>query len=141
MTSHLVDTGEFAGWRYWPDDPFEQSAGPFYFRQDEGEPVCAFRVLRKHLNGMGILHGGCLMSFADFSLFGIAHEALAPSGYGVTVAFTSEFLGSANEGDYIEARGEVLRAGRSLIFVRGLATAEGRPCLSFSGTLKRLKAG
>jgi uncharacterized protein (TIGR00369 family) len=139
MSSHIVDSGEFAGWRYWPGDPFEQCAGPFYFRQENGEAVCAFRVSRKQLNGMGMLHGGCLMSFADFALFGIAHEALAPSGYGVTVAFNSEFLGSASEGEYVEARGEVLRAGGSLIFVRGLVTAEGRPCLNFSGTLKRLR--
>lgn len=139
MTIHIVEAGEFAGWRYWPDDPFEQSAGPFYFRQEDGEAVCAFRVQKRQLNGMGIIHGGCLMSFADFALFGIAHETLAPSGYGVTVAFTCEFLGGAREGDYVEARGEVLRAGGSLIFVRGVATTEGNPCLNFSGTLKRLK--
>ena len=57
----------------------------------------------------------------------------------LTVAFTSEFLGSAREGDYMEARGEVLRAGGSLIFVRGVVTAEGKPCLNFSGTIKRLR--
>lgn len=141
MTAHIVQDGEFAGWRYWPDDPFEQSAGPFYFRQEEdGTSVCAFRVQEKQLNGMRSIHGGCLMSFADFALFGIAQKELAPSGYGVTVSFTSEFLRGAAAGDYIEARGEVLRAGGSLIFVRGVITAEGEPCLNFSGTIKRLKA-
>ena len=39
----------------------------------------------------------------------------------------------------MEARGEVLRAGGSLIFVRGVITAEGKPCLNFSGTIKRLR--
>ena len=140
MTAHIVESGEFAGWRCWPNDPFELSAGPFYYRRDEeGVPVCAFRALPKQLNGLGIVHGGCLMSFADFSLFGIAQEALAPSGHGVTVAFTSEFLGPAREGEYVEARGEVLRSGGSLLFVRGVVTADGRPCLNFSGTLKRLR--
>ncbi|WP_300545777.1 PaaI family thioesterase [Maricaulis sp.] len=139
MTAHIVEKGEFAGWRYWPGDPFEQTAGPFFFKQEDGLALCAFRVERKHVNGMGSVHGGCLMSFADFALFGIAHEHLAPSGYGVTVAFTSEFLRGASVGDYIEARGEVLRAGRSLIFVRGVITAEGEPCLNFSGTIKRVR--
>ncbi|MEP3073451.1 PaaI family thioesterase [Maricaulis sp.] len=139
MNAHTVESGEFAGWHYWPTDPFEQAAGPFFYRHVDGEAVCAFRVQKKQLNGMGIIHGGCLMSFADFALFGIAHEEMGPSGYGVTVAFTSEFLGGAREGDYMEARGEVLRAGGSLIFVRGVVTAEGKPCLNFSGTIKRLR--
>ena len=139
MAPHIVETGEFAGWRIWPDDPFEQTAGPFYMRDGAEGPEMAFRLERKHLNGMGSVHGGCLMSFADFALFGIAHEALKPSGYGITVAFTSEFLAGAKEGALMEARGETLRAGGSLIFVRGEITADGVPCLNFSGTLKRLR--
>ena len=59
--------------------------------------------------------------------------------YGVTVAFTSEFLDGALEGEYIEARGEVLRKGGSITFVRGLVTANGRPVLNFSGTIKKRK--
>jgi len=140
MAPQLVENGEFAGWRIWPDDPFEQTAGPFYMRLGDSGAEMAFRAKPKHLNGMGAVHGGCLMSFADFALFGIAHEALAPSGYGVTVAFTSEFIAGAAEGQLVEARGEVLRAGGSLIFVRGLITADDVPCLNFSGTLKRLRA-
>jgi len=82
----------------------------------------------------GVVHGGCLMAFADFSLFAIAHTGM--DGYGVTVAFTSEFLAGAPEGALIEARGEVLGGGRSIRFVRGLVTADGVPCLNFSGTIK-----
>jgi acyl-coenzyme A thioesterase PaaI-like protein len=59
--------------------------------------------------------------------------------YGVTVAFTSEFLDGALEGEYIQARGEVLRQGRSLTFVRGIVTANDRPVLNFSGTIKKRK--
>ena len=43
MTQHFAPSGEFAGWQYWPNDPFEQTAGPFYFTQKDGAPVCAFR--------------------------------------------------------------------------------------------------
>ena len=109
--------------------------------QDAKGAVCAFRAEARHMNGMGGMHGGCLMTFADFALFAIAGDTLGPDGRAVTVGFTSEFLAAARTGDYMEARGEVLRAGRSLIFVRGLVTADTRPCLSFSGTVKRLSAG
>ena len=140
MKTVTVETGEFAGWTYWPDEPFEaQTAGPFFFREDAKGPVAAFRAERKHMNGAGIMHGGALMTFADFALFGIALHTIEDGGYGLTVAFTSEFLDGPKEGEYVEARGEVLRAGGSLVFARGLVTADGRPCLNFSGTIKRVR--
>ena len=37
----------------------------------------------------------------------------------------------------VEARGEVLRSGRNLTFVRGLITGDGKACLNFSGTIMR----
>ena len=79
------------------------------------------------------------MTFADFSLFAIAQDVFGNDSYGLTVAFNSEFLSGATLGQLIEARGDVLREGGSLIFVRGILTADGVPCLNFSATLKRIK--
>ena len=138
MKSDLVSDGEFAGWRCWREDPFEQAAGPFYYRVDELGPVAAFRAGAKHMNLGASVHGGCLMSFADFALFAIAADDIGEDGFAVTAAFTSEFLAGAKEGQLVEARGEVLRSGKSLIFLRGLVTAEGTLCLNFSATLKRI---
>lgn len=138
MPASIETDGEFAGWTSWKDEPFEyQTAGPFYFRKDEHGPVAAFRAARKHMNAGGVVHGGCLMSFADFALFAIAHDTLDNS-YGVTVAFTAEFLDGACEGELLTARGETLRQGGSLSFVRGLVSGQdGRPVLNFSGTIKK----
>jgi acyl-coenzyme A thioesterase PaaI-like protein len=90
-------------------------------------------------NALLAVHGGCLMSFADFALFWIAGDELPDMG-AVTVSFSSEFLDNAQEGDLIEAGGEVLRATRSMVFVRGLISSGSRPLLSFSATLKKLRA-
>jgi uncharacterized protein (TIGR00369 family) len=134
-----VTEGEFAGWRYWPEDHFEAHAGPYYFRRDsEGAIRCAFRVARRHLNGGGSTHGGCLLTFADYCLFAFAQDALAEAR-GVTVSLNSEFVGPALEDDLVEASGEVVRAGGSLIFVRGMLTANGRTALTFSGVIKKIK--
>jgi uncharacterized protein (TIGR00369 family) len=143
MKPTLIDQGEFAGWQTWTAEPFEyETAGPFYFRVDAQGPVAAFRAARKHMNAGGVMHGGCLMTFADYALFAFAHDSgnEGDDGYGVTVAFTSEFLDGAREGERIEARGEVLRRGGRLTFVRGLVSAEGRAVLNFSGTIMRRKA-
>jgi uncharacterized protein (TIGR00369 family) len=130
--------GEFTGWRTWTRDSFESNAGPFWHRsEDDGRVRCAFRVDKKHLNGMRAVHGGCLMTFADYCLFAFAARHL--QGPGVTVAFGAEFLDAAYEGELIEADGEVTRAGRSLIFVRGILKSGGRPLFTFSGTIKRVK--
>ncbi|MEM6475211.1 MAG: PaaI family thioesterase, partial [Pseudomonadota bacterium] len=70
--------GEFAGWYHWNHDPFETRSGPFFMRrQDDGSYLCAFRAEDRHMNGAGFMHGGCLMTFADFALFGIATDELA----------------------------------------------------------------
>jgi acyl-coenzyme A thioesterase 13 len=139
MVTTQVTEGEFKGWYTWPEEPFEHdTAGPFYMLTDEKGQVAAFRAQRKHMNAGGVMHGGCLMTFADFALFAIAHHGME-GVYGLTVAFTSEFLDGALEGELIEARGEVLRQGRSITFVRGIVTANDRPVLNFSGTIKLRK--
>jgi uncharacterized protein (TIGR00369 family) len=136
--SVVANEGEFAGWRTWARDRFETSNGPFYYRQEsDGRIRCAFRADGRHMNGSGNMHGGCLMTFADFSLFAIASRELGAT-QGVTVSFNAEFIDAAIEGELIEADGEVVRAGRSLIFLRGTLRSAGRPLLTFSGTIKRI---
>ena len=135
---HVETSGEFAGWRTWSRDNFETHNGPFYHRmEDDGRIRCAFRVAKKHLNGANNVHGGCFMSFADYSLFAIAAPVL--QGPGVTVAFSCEFLDAAREGELVEGSGEITRAGGSLIFLRGQLRAGERTVFTFSGTIKRVK--
>ena len=136
-----ITEGEWAGWHCWSArDPFEVLTGPFYSRLVDGEPVCGMRVEDKHMNGLGGLHGGAMLTFADFALFAISAR---PRGGGpaLTVNLSGDFLGSARVGERIEARGEVTKAGASLVFVRGLVTAEDerRPVLSFSGVIKKIR--
>ena len=114
---HVETGGEFKGWRTWSRDNFETLNGPFYHRMDEqGRIHCGFRVENKHLNGMGNVHGGCFMAFADYCLFAIAAPVL--DGPGVTVSFACEFLDAAREGELVEASVEIMRAGGSMIFLR-----------------------
>jgi uncharacterized protein (TIGR00369 family) len=138
--SRVVDEGEWAGWTQFTADPFEEHAGPFYHRRiEDGSILCAMRVSDQQLNGGGFIHGGALMTFADFCLFAIAQDELheAPA---VTATFNSEFIAAVPAGRLIECTGEVIRSTRSLIFVRGLMRSAGAPVLSFSGTLKKIGA-
>jgi uncharacterized protein (TIGR00369 family) len=139
MQPVLLTEGPFKGWSTWSTggDPYETALGPFCFKLEGDRARCAFQPRREHLNGGGTIHGGALMSFADFALFCIAHKALRNTK-AVTLTCNSEFLKSGDRSGVVEAEGEVLRDTRSLIFVRGLVTQLSHPLLAFSGTLKKI---
>jgi uncharacterized protein (TIGR00369 family) len=130
-------TGEFAGWYHWNHDPFETNSGPYFMRrEDDGSYLSAFRAEEKHMNGAGSIHGGCLMTFADFALFAIATDEMRDQ-MGVTMNLSSDFLGGAKVGTLMEARGEVTRGGGKTIFIRGMITGDGAPVLSFTGIIRK----
>ncbi len=134
----LITEGDWAGWSIWDSDAFEQRAGPFYERVDEhGAGVSAFRAGPEHMNGGGFMHGGLLLTFADSALFTIARPAMEGS-FGVTMNLSGDFLDSARVGEFLEARGDITRAARSTVFVRGLVTADDRPVLSFTGIIRKI---
>ena len=149
MTGQIVSTpdlgpafaeGDWAGWSTWTGaEPFEEHAGPYYAKRDsDGRMICGCRAQPKNMNGAGVVNGGALANFADYSLFLIAYDHLRGLG-SVTVTLTSEFLSGAPLGARICSRGEVVKAGRSLLFVRGLMDADEVPVLSFSGVIKILR--
>lgn len=135
--TRAITEGEWAGWRNWAPDAFEDVNGPFVYRVEETGVRCAFRAEARHMNGAGILHGGCVMTFADYAAFCIAHEALAGGG-AVTVSMNTEFVGAGQAGDLVEATGEVVKAGGSMIFVRGEIFTAGRTIAVFSTVLKKI---
>ena len=91
----MTDTPpQLEGWTKWGgEEPFEDHAGPFFMKIDPngGQHLSAFVCEKRHLNGGGFLHGGMLMSFADYALFVIAHDALETE-HSVTVSCQTEFF-------------------------------------------------
>ena len=135
----VTEDGPFHGWTTWDDtDPWEAHGGPFYYRRmEDGRMRAAFIAERKHMNAWGMIHGGALLTFADFALFALATPALG-SDAGVTVTLNGEFVASGKEGERVEAGGEIVKAGASLVFVRGTLEVGTRALLAFSGVIKRL---
>lgn len=139
----LVTSGEWAGWyHYEPSDRFEDHTGPFYCKPDGDRPdagvICGFRPEAKNCNAGGNVHGGAVMTFADYALFMIA-GGMDASVHGVTVTCNVEFVDGAEPGKLLTARGEVVRAGFSMVFVRGIVSDGDRPVTVFSGTLKKVR--
>lgn len=132
-----VTEGEWTGWSQWGRDPFEALTGPYYCRYEAGRrPRTALRANERHMNGNGFMHGGALMTFADYTLFFVVREELADVP-AVTATLNAEFVGSVTADDLVEGTGEIVKAGRSMIFVRGLLSVADAPVVSFSAVVKR----
>ncbi|MBB5746638.1 PaaI family thioesterase [Brevundimonas variabilis] len=133
-----VADGEFSGWQtYDLHGTFDQVVGPFFFKPDpDGKMRCAFRAEPKHMNAGDRMHGGCLMTFADIGMFQIAYNEMEGKN-GVTIQLDSTFIDGAYVGERVECTGEVVRAGGSLIFVRGQITTGTRTLMTFSGVIKK----
>ena len=127
------------GWETWEGhDPFEDYCGPMYFRNFEGEYKCRLLLGPQHMNGQGNVHGGVLMTFADYALFFIPRKELEGIG-AVTVSFNCDFMGPAGVGDMLEATGEVIHETGRLLFVRGLVKRGDDNLLNFSGLLRKVR--
>lgn len=117
-------------------DTFSGHAGPFYFR-NEGPAGVGFFSEPHHANGLGVIHGGALLTLADMALWDICRREVGVFR-GVTVTLNAEFVGPGPIGEFIEATGDVVKLGRKMMFARGLISAKGDMLMSFSGTLKRI---
>ena len=114
---------------------FGQLIGPVYERpEDDGMFVRALRVEDKHTNLGGVVHGGVLMSFADVILGTVSYRHAGRPG--MSVRLISDFVSPARVGDWLEGRGTVTKATRSIVFAQGALTVEGRTILTVSGTYK-----
>ena len=100
--------------------PFLAHVGPILADGD----VLGLRIAAHHLNRAGAAQGGLLATLVDFAL-GRAIHASAESR-AVTVSLTTDYLGAAEEGDFVEARTEVERLGGTLAFADCSLTGEGR---------------
>ena len=140
--SEPIEQGDWAGWSKWlGNEPYEDHVGPFYARRDaNGRMICGCHIGPTNVRSGNIAHGGSLMSFADYSLFLIAYDAMNGAD-GVTITLNSEFLAAAPGGARLIAHGEVLRAGRGLMFVRGRIETETDKLavLAFSGVIKVIR--
>lgn len=117
------------------DSPFSDLTGPYYQKLDDygKHEVLAIRLSHEHLNKLRLAHGGILMTLAD-NAFGDAIQAYydTPISF-VTVSFSSEFLAAGHEGDWVEARVTINRAGRRLIFAQCALTIGDKNIFNASG--------
>jgi acyl-coenzyme A thioesterase PaaI-like protein len=93
----------------------------------------------EHANPQGVLHGGILMTFADHGLSMLAWEA-AQRAPCTTIQLNTHFLAAVDPGAFVELSGEVTRATKGLVFVRGILSAGDRDVAAIDGIWRVLRA-
>jgi acyl-coenzyme A thioesterase PaaI-like protein len=92
-----------------------------------------------HANPQGALHGGVLVTFADHCL-GLYVFVAADRAPNVTIQLNTHFLAAVTPGEFVELRGEVTRATRGLVFVRGILSVGDRDVAAVDGIWRVLRA-
>lgn len=111
--------------------------GPLYGRRTGDGVQLGFRVEPRHTNPLGICHGGMLATFADMLVPCAAmYRADRERRFLPTISLQIDYLGSAKLGSWVQGEAQILRTTRNLVFGQGLASADGEPCLRFSGVFK-----
>ena len=121
-------------------DPAEDNIGPFHYKETEDGYRFAFAASDRHCNVTDIVHGGVLMTFADFSACIEATDNYSEENC-VTISFSCEFLAAGRKGSLIECRVSLNRRTGSMAFATGEVYSGNEVLLTFSSVMKRLKKG
>jgi acyl-coenzyme A thioesterase 13 len=89
--------------------------GPVFQHCDDPS-IMGLELDERHTNSRGFCHAGVLVALADTIMGHTIERAAAPSGRLVTVTLTTDFIGTARSGDWLEGHATIRRAGRRLAF-------------------------
>jgi acyl-coenzyme A thioesterase PaaI-like protein len=125
------------GWQKFDGFGMIEMVGPFWSKRTEQTVIFGFLPEKKHTNGMGIIHGGMLMTFADHAFGMLVGETISFQRC-VTLHLDINFVSSAKPDEFIEARPTIIRDTRSVVFIRGTLAVGEREIISASGIWKKL---
>ncbi len=115
---------------------FSDLAGPYYLKAEKGSPVCLAQLIEeRHLNRVGVTHGGVLMTLADNAIGDAIINAYDQPVNSVTVSMASEFMSPARLGDWVVAETELHRRGRRLVFAECMVKVGERKIMRASAVM------
>ncbi|MFN0163581.1 MAG: PaaI family thioesterase [Burkholderiales bacterium] len=119
-----------------PADMFVTANGPLFRAREGDHLIVGMRVERRHCNPGHTCHGGMLMTFVDMAMVMAIHYQGKIVHFVPTVSMTIDFLAGAPVGSWIQARTDILRVTRKLVFAQCLVSADGTAAVRASGIFK-----
>ena len=99
-----------------PFGPFHELVGPIYFKRTVEGFSIGLLAEEKHRNKGDMVHGGMIAMLADTAFTWANKYSRDPPLKLLTTQLTVSLIGKAQPGDWIEARVDVVRAGRRVVF-------------------------
>src|SRR3979409_1135265 len=138
MTDKAAEKLKASGWTIVETSGFLSLVGPLWQRIVDGEHEYAIVAQDKHHNRRGLVQGGLLMTFADRTC-GMTARYVSGRPTLATVQMDTHFVDSGKIGEILLSKPRVVRATRSLIFVRTEVTVDKRCIAMANGVFKILK--
>jgi uncharacterized protein (TIGR00369 family) len=117
-------------------NPFLDNNGPLFGRVVEGRFTLGFRVEERHCNPGKTCHGGMMATLADMTLLLGCNLQGGIRQYLLTITLTTDYLGPAHMGEWIEGRCDMLRASKNMVFAQGLLQVDDRIVARLNGIFK-----
>ncbi|MFI4935943.1 MAG: PaaI family thioesterase [Caulobacterales bacterium] len=110
---------------------FSTHNGPYFLHPDGTQ---AFFALKRHCNGIGLIHGGMLSAFLDGVLAGAAARGtgLTP----ITIHLSIDFLDMGRAGEWVLGEASLSKSTSEVAFVEGRAHVAGRTLARATGVFK-----
>lgn len=122
------------GWVIRPTKAFATLVGPFWCPPGDNADAlgCGFLADDRHGNKRGVVHGGMVATAFDVALGNAGWHAAAQRPC-ATVNLNVQFIGALKLGEFAFIHAEIVKATRSLVFLRAtmkvgdriIATADG----------------
>jgi uncharacterized protein (TIGR00369 family) len=114
---------------------FSTLNGPYFYRETDGQTAeQAFFALKRHANGVGLVHGGMLSAFMDGVLAGAVWRGTGRRA--VTIHLSIDFLHMARVGEWVMGEGRLTRATKDVAFAEGRAYVGDHDIVRCSGVFK-----
>lgn len=134
----MTSEGIPEGWVERSGKAFRTHVGPFYCPPGEEKLGFGFLADERHGNKRGVVHGGMLATAFDVALGEACWEA-AKQRPCATVQLNVHYVGAVQLGEFAYVRSELVKATRSLVFLRGTMTVGDRIVATADGVWKILQ--
>lgn len=125
------------GWVLRPGKAFNTYVGPFYQRDGGDALACGFVTDERHGNKRGVTHGGMIATAFDVALGNASWQASEGKPC-ATVQLNIHYIGALQLREFAEIKCEIVRATRSLVFLRGVMSVGERTIATADGVWKIL---
>lgn len=121
-------------------DPWE----PLFSRVSDRCVEMGLVLAPAHCNSRGLVHGGLIASLADNAMGLSCAQMLKEKGRDfsglVTINLSTDYVGSAKLGEWLQVIPEVVKTGGSIAFVRCLIESNSAPVAQAKATFKILSS-